>query len=152
MNVFKIMIAAFSATNIMTTFSYIISLSYNRLFKEPVMLNFILDNMGITLKGKWKKAGGWLAHYIIGFFFALIYETLWRYTGIKFGWLSGIAFGIASGVVGIIGWHIIYRLPDEKPVAHLREYYLQLFFAHIIFACAVVIAFKIFDYDPLSHL
>jgi len=152
MDILKIMIAAFSATNIMTTFSYLISVTYNKLFKEPVMLNYILNGVGISLNGKLKKAEGWIAHYIIGLFFVIIYESIWRYTDIKFGWISGLAFGAVSGGIGILGWHLIYRLPDKKPVAPLRDYYLQLFLAHIIFACAVVVAFKIFKYDPVQHI
>lgn len=152
MDLWKIAIAAFSATNIMTTFSYIISATYNKLFKEPVMLNFILANRGIVLRGKWKKAGGWIAHYCIGIFFVLIYESLWQYTPVKFGWISGLAFGAVSAGLGILGWHMIYRLPDDKPVAPLKDYYFQLFLAHIIFALAVVMAFKIFKYDPLSKI
>ena len=152
MDLLKIAIAAFSATNIMTTFSYIISKTYNKLFTEPVMLNYILDAIGINLGGKLKKAQGWIAHYFIGLFFVILYESVWRFSQIKFGWISGLAFGAVSGGIGIIGWFFIYRLPDKKPKAPLRDYYLQLFLAHIIFALAVVAAFKIFKYDPLSHL
>jgi len=57
MNLLKIAIAAFSATNIMTTFSYLLSASYKKLFKEPVMLNFILEGMGIYLKGNGTSLG-----------------------------------------------------------------------------------------------
>jgi len=52
MNLLKIFIAAFSATNIMTTFSYLLSTNYKKLFKEPVMMNFILEGIGIHLKAK----------------------------------------------------------------------------------------------------
>lgn len=152
MDFLKIMIAAFSATNIMTTFSYLISVTYNKLFKEPVMLNYILNGIGVSFTGKLKKAEGWIAHYVIGLFFVIIYESVWRYTDVKFGWLSGIIFGAVSGGFGILCWHLIYRLPDKKPRAPLRDYYLQLFLAHIVFACAVVVAFKIFRYDPVQHL
>lgn len=57
MNLLKIAIAAFSATNIMTTFSYLLSANFKKLFKEPVMMNFILEGIGIELKGRWHKAG-----------------------------------------------------------------------------------------------
>lgn len=52
MNLLKIFIAAFSATNIMTTFSYLLSTNYKKLFKEPVMMNFILEGIGSTLRAK----------------------------------------------------------------------------------------------------
>ncbi|HEY0090946.1 MAG TPA: hypothetical protein VGB43_00540 [Flavobacterium sp.] len=152
MNVIKVMIAAFSATNIMTAFSYIISHHYGKLFKEPVMLNYIMHGAGLKLHGRLSKFAGWFAHYIIGLAFVFIYELVWVYSTIEFGWVSGLIFGVVSGFVGILGWRLIYLLPDKKPAAPLGEYYLQLFVAHIIFALIVVVAFKIYEYDPLSRL
>jgi len=114
-------------------------------------MNFVLEGMGIHLKGKWHKIGGWIAHYLIGFAMVITYEALWRYAHIKFGFISGIIFGIVSGVIGIMCWRAIYLTAIHKDVSR-RSYYIQLFFGHIIFACAVVVAFKIFKYNPLSHI
>lgn len=152
MNILKLLIAAFSATNIMTTYSYLISISFKKLFKEPVMLNFVLEGVGITPKGKWKKFSGWLAHYLIGFAMVLVYEMIWHYSDIEFGFVSGIVFGIVSGFVGVACWRLTYRLPDGNPYIRSKEYAIQLFFGHVIFAVAVVVAFKIFKYDPLSYI
>ena len=152
MNLLKIMIAAFSATNIMTTYSYLVSISFKELFREPIMLNFILDGAGINLKGRFRKFSAWLAHYLIGLAFVLIYEAVWRYTNIEFGFTSGICFGIISGLIGVSAWRLCYRLPDGKRHVPSKEYAIQLFFGHVIFAVAVVIAFKIFNYDPLSYV
>jgi hypothetical protein len=151
MNLLKIFIAAFSATNIMTTFSYVLSTKYKKLFKEPVMMNFILEGVGIHLKGKGNTLGGWIAHYIIGFALVITYEAIWRYTVVPFGFVSGIILGIASGVIGIMCWRAIYLTSIHEDVSR-RSYYIQLFFGHILFAVAVVIAFQIFKYDPLSKI
>jgi hypothetical protein len=151
MNLLKIAIAAFSATNIMTTFSYLLSASYKELFKEPVMMDFVLKGIGIRLTGKWHKIGGWIAHYIIGFTLVIIYESIWRYTSIEFGFVSGLIFGVISGLLGIMCWRAIYLTSIHENVSR-RSYYIQLFFGHILFACAVVIAFRIFKYDPISKI
>lgn len=151
MNLLKITIAAFSATNIMTTYSYLLSECFKKLFKEPVMMDFILKGIGINLKGRWHKVGGWVAHYVIGLIMVLCYETLWRYTIIPFGFVSGIVFGITSGLIGVACWHSIYKTSIHDNVSR-RSYYIQLFTGHIIFAMAVVIAFKIFKYDPISKI
>ncbi len=151
MNFYKIFIAAFSATNVMTTFSYLLSGCFKKLFKEPVMLNFILEGIGIDLKGRWHKAGGWIAHYLIGLVMVFCYEALWRYTVIPFGFLSGMLYGMVSGLVGIACWWAIYHTSIHYDVSK-RSYFIQLFFGHIIFALAVVIAFKIFKYDPISKI
>jgi len=152
MDILKLLIAAFSATNIMTTYSYVVSISFKKQFKEPLMLNFILDGAGIKLTGKVKKFSGWLAHYLIGFAFVLVYESIWHYTNVEFGFVSAIAFGVVSGFVGIACWRIIDGLPDGNPHIPSKEYAIQLFFGHVIFAVAVVVAFKIFNYDPLSYV
>ena len=151
MNLLKIFIAAFSATNIMTTFSYLLSTNYKKLFKEPVMMNFILEGIRIHLKGKGHTVGGWIAHYIIGFALVISYELIWRYTAVEFGFVSGIIFGIVSGFIGIMCWRAIYLTSIHEDVSR-RSYYIQLFFGHILFAIAVVIAFKIFKYDPISKI
>ncbi|HEX8561538.1 MAG TPA: hypothetical protein VF676_01045 [Flavobacterium sp.] len=152
MDALRIGIAAFSATNVMTTFSYLLSVTYGSLFKEPVLLNFILDQMGFSIRTKWKGFTGWLAHYCIGLLFVISYDFLWAHGGVPFGWVSGIGFGIISGFIGILGWRLMFRLPDQKPDVPLNDYYGQLFFAHIIFAGAVVVAYKIYEYDPISHI
>lgn len=121
MNLLKIMIAAFSATNIMTTYSYLVSISFKKLFKEPVFLNFVLEGAGIRPKGLWKKFSAWLAHYLIGFAFVLIYEAIWRYTEIEFGFISGICFGIVSGLVGVSSWPFVTAYPTEKDRFRLRN-------------------------------
>ncbi|MCO6149645.1 hypothetical protein [Flavobacterium sp. NRK1] len=151
MNLLKLAIAAFSATNLMTTFSYLLSASYKKLFKEPVMMNFILEGIGINLKGKLHKIGGWIAHYVIGFFLVIVYESIWRYTPVRFGMLSGLIFGICTGLFGIFCWRAIYSTSIHEDVSP-KSYYIQLFFGHIIFAIAVVIAFRIFNYNPISKI
>jgi len=108
--------------------------------------------MGLCLPGKFANFSGWLAHYFIGLAFVLSYEAIWRYTDVEFGWISGLLLGVASGFVGIVFWHMMYRLPDKKPVVPLNQYYLQLFFGHIIFAVAVVVAFTLYEYDPVLKM
>ncbi len=151
MNLLKIAIAAFSATNIMTTFSYLLSTCFKKLFKEPVIMDFLLNAVGIELKGRWHKIAGWIAHYFIGLVMVFCYEALWRYTDIDFGFISGILFGMVSGLIGIFLWRRIYVSPIHHDVSR-RSYYFQLFVGHILFAIVVVIAFKIFKYDPISKI
>ena len=151
MNLLKIAIAAFSATNMMTTFSYLLSASYKKLFREPVMMDFVFKGIGIKLVGKWHKIGGWIAHYIIGLILVVSYELIWRYTPVQFGFLTGILFGVASGLIGIACWYTLYATSIHDDVSR-GSYYIQLFFGHIIFAVVVIIAFKIFRYDPISRI
>lgn len=151
MNLLKIAAAAFSATNIMTAFSYLMSACFKKLFQEPVIMDYLLKHLGIKLEGRWNKAAGWFAHYIIGFVMVLCYAVLWRYTDIDFGFISGIVFGMISGLIGVALWRKIYRTSIHRDVS-AKYYYIQLFTAHIVFAIVAVIAFKIFKYDPISKI
>jgi hypothetical protein len=152
MNFIKIFIAAFSATNVMTTFSYLLSHRYKTLFTEPVLLNYALNEIDMHPKGKLRNLSGWLAHYAIGLVFVVSYEMAWRLAGIPFNLWTGVGFGIISGFIGILGWKMIFFLPHKKPKVTIDDYYIPLFFAHIVFAIAVVVAFKIFAYDPMEKL
>lgn len=151
MDYFKICIAAFSATNLMTTFSYMLSHHYKKLFKEPVLLSYIFQNMDFCPKGKWAIVCAWITHYAIGLFFVIGYNILWRNAVLPFGWLSGIGLGIISGIIGVFSWKIIFKLQKKPSKVHVKEYYVQLFFAHLLFAVAVVAAFKLYDFDPIAH-
>ena len=151
MDILKVMIAAFSATNVMTTFSYLLSVRYKRLFKEPVLLNYVFDRFANT-ESKWKGFLGWLVHYLIGLVFVIVYASIWDHTPIEFGWVSGIVFGVISGFIGILGWHLLFKIPAQTPNVKLKEYYVQLFFAHIIFAGTVVAAFLMYHFDPISRI
>lgn len=117
MNLLKIAIATFSATNFMAAFSYLMATCFKKLFHEPVMMYFALKSLGIELKCRLNKAAGCFAHYAIGFAMAICYESLWRYTAIDFGFLSGILFGMASGLIGIAGGkstsHRFIAMPEE---------------------------------------
>lgn len=148
----KIAIAAFSATNLMTTFSYLMAGHYNTLFLEPVALNNILRKLKLCIPGKYEKFSGWAAHYLIGLAIVAIYEFIWCFTIIKFGWISGLLLGFATGLLAILAWQQIFKLPSREKHVATTEYYIQLVLAHLIFALAVVAAFKLYEYDPLDKI
>lgn len=144
MDIVKILVSALAATITMTGFSYLISAAYKKLFKEPVLLNKILERLGIDVQDGPKKAAGYILHYLIGVLFVIGYDLLWRYTTLDPTWFCGIIFGIFSGIIGIGGWMTIFRLPDMPPRVHFKEYYIQLFIAHIIFALTAVAVYHIY--------
>ena len=143
MDVIRIILATLVGTTLMTAFSYLISNAFNKLYKEPVLLNYLLQFLEINMSDNVKKLAGWAIHYIIGLLFVVIYDILWQYV-IDFSWLSGIIFGMISGIIGIISWIFMFKIPNDQLNIDYKGYYTQLFFAHIIFALGVVIVYKLY--------
>lgn len=138
---FQIIIVSVLATSAMTLFSYVMSASFRELYKEPVLLSFILTKMNFEVSVQRKKYLAWLLHYFIGFLFVLAYHIMWLYNILYISITSAFLLGIASGIIGIIGWIIIFQIADYKPKIDFKGYYIQLFFAHIIFAIVATAAY-----------
>lgn len=138
---FQIIIVSLLATSAMTLFSYTMSASFRELFKEPVLLSFILIKTNLELSVQTKKYLAWLLHYFIGFIFVLAYHIIWLYNILYLSIISTLLLGIVSGVIGIIGWILIFKISDYQPKIDFKGYYIQLFFAHIIFAIVATVVY-----------
>ena len=144
MDFIRIILATLVGTSLMTAFSYLISNAFNKLYKEPVLLNYLLQFLGINMRDNVKRLAGWVIHYIIGLLFVVIYDILWQNL-IEFSWLSGIVFGIISGIIGIMSWILMFKtISNDELNIDYKGYYTQLFFAHIVFAIGVVIVYKLY--------
>lgn len=77
---------------------------------------------------------GWIIHYLIGLLFLLIYNFIWAETRFDPTFQTAFFLGCISGVVGIFGWSILFRIKSVPANIRVGEYYAQLFLAHIIFA------------------
>jgi len=142
-----IILATIAGTSVMTAFSYFASEVFNKLWKEPVLLNIVIAKANIELSPARKSIFGWAIHYIIGLAFVLCYEFVWNNFDVDPTWFCGFIFGIISGFVGIFSWYFLFRIPNDKPKIKFKQYYLQLFIAHIFFALTVIAVYKIFDYN-----
>lgn len=144
MEILKVLLATIAGTSVMTAFSYFLSESFNKLWKEPVLLNLVISKSKIELTPERTNIFGWAIHYTIGLAFVLAYNWIWTTTEVDPTWFCGLIFGIISGFIGIISWYFLFKLPDEKPKIKFKHYYLQLFIAHILFAFTVISVYKIF--------
>ncbi|HSD07989.1 hypothetical protein [Flavobacterium sp.] len=142
---FQILIASIVATSAMTLFSYAVSESFRELYKEPVLLTFILKSINIEVSDKSKKIIAWLLHYAIGFGFVLAYHFLWSHNILTISIVNAFLLGAISGIIGIIGWVIMFKVSNFKPSIDFKGYYLQLFFAHVIFGLVATFTYSIFN-------
>lgn len=132
------------ATTLMTTFSYVVSRVRNRQFTEPVLLNRFLCGFGILKEYQLKKnISGWILHYVIGLMFLLSYYFVWSKTPFDPTLSTALILGCLSGLAGIIGWAILFRIQSAPSNIKVSEYYAQLFVAHMIFSLTATGMFRL---------
>ena len=130
----ELLLVSIAATSAMTWFSYAMSQNFRELYKEPVLLSYAIDKMKIDFSTQAKINWGWILHYAIGLCFVVGYHIIWVKDIAPISPLSALLLGAISGVIGIISWIIIFKMTHHQPPIDFRGYYIQLFFAHIIFA------------------
>ncbi|MEO7976035.1 hypothetical protein [Flavobacterium sp.] len=140
----QIVISSIAATSLMTLFSYVVSASARELYKEPVLLTYILTFLGIEAAMPVKIILAWLLHYLIGLAFVVAYHYLWVYDVLEMSCPVAFLLGSISGIIGILGWIVMFTLSSKKPNIDFQGYYLQLFVAHVIFGIAAFAVYKIF--------
>ena len=143
MEILEIILATIIGTTLMTLFSYLMSAAFRKLFVEPALLNFILKWSKASLNPRLSSAIGWLLHYAIGLLFVLSYHWIWAIGLLSFNFAIALLLGALSGILGIVSWMFMFRLSDKQPKIHFKAYYLQLFFAHVIFAISVFWTYSI---------
>lgn len=129
----KILIASILATAVMTAFSYIVSESFKKLFKEPVLLSYAIGRFHLNTSQNTERVLAWLLHFAIGFMFVVSYHFIWKLEWLSFTFQTALILGALSGIVGIISWHFIFKFTNYQPRIPFKEYYLQLFIAHVFF-------------------
>jgi hypothetical protein len=134
-------LARLVATSLMTAFSYFISEAFRALYKEPVLLQYLMTRFHFKLSPKEKTMAGWIIHYTIGLMFVIAWYILWKLGLLQLSWLSGLIYGCIIGIIGIGGWVFMFMLADFKPKIDFKGYYLQLFIAHLIFAMSTWLVF-----------
>jgi hypothetical protein len=140
---FKIPVGTLVGTSLMTAFSYYISQHEKDQFREPVLLNILSRRLMNTNQGNYTGAFGWLAHYGVGALFVSAYDKIWKQSGRPTLW-SGLLLGAISGVVGIATWKLVFKLHPSPPTIDFKDYYRQLFVAHLIFGASAALGYKTF--------
>lgn len=130
---FQLIIVCIAATSAMTLFSYVMSVSFKELYKEPVLLTFMLTQLNIELPIQSKVKLAWLLHYFIDLLFVYAYHLLWIHNILPASFLIGFILGFISGIIGILGWMFIFKMSNHRPTIDFKGYYFQLLLAHIIF-------------------
>ena len=129
----KILISSILATAVMTAFSYLVSETFKKLFKEPVLLSFAIGRFHLQLSKSTERVLAWLLHFMIGLLFVVCYHFIWKWDWLDIDFQSSLLLGALSGIIGIISWHFIFEFTNHQPRIAFKQYYLQLFIAHVFF-------------------
>ncbi|TDO73224.1 hypothetical protein EV143_106166 [Flavobacterium chryseum] len=142
--ILQILISSIAATSVMTLFSYAVSASARELYKEPVLLTYVLSHLHLKISPNLKNILAWVLHYIIGLLFVIGYHFLWYNEFLEISWAASILLGVISGIIGIISWVILFEIVPQKPNIDFKGYYIQLFVAHVIFGVVAFLVYKLF--------
>ena len=145
MRLLKILVSNLVATSAMTAFSYLLSESADRNFKEPKLLGEIINKNRQTSYVLNSQNLGWLAHYLAGTAFVTVYDKIWCGSSNNANIKSGLLLGAISGVIGIVVWKTtLYLIPNKPSIPH-RKFYLQLFPAHLVFGSCAAKTYQMVD-------
>lgn len=123
----------------MTAFSYLWGYVSGNQFREPELLNQLVATSSIPVNPHKKGLTGWLIHLVLGFFFGLILIQVYNYLYWNILFHFVISTGIVLGILGVLGWHIMFSLNPNPPGIKLTNFYLQLIVAHIVFTAIFII-------------
>lgn len=139
-----ILLSALIGTTLMTLFSYSFSYIFNKQFKEPLLLNKLLNRSAWFREDSINRTAGWILHYAVGIGFVMIYYLLWNFAGVSPTLFNGSLLGFISGVFGVGVWWIIFNTHHHTPAIDKSGFFLHLIIAHIIFGIGATASYLFF--------
>jgi hypothetical protein len=92
---------------------------------------------------------GTIIHYSIGVLFAFLYFVLNKNGMIDSSILEAIVFGVALGIVAIVGWKLFFMINKHPLPYSLPIYFAVIFTGHIVLALGIFWTHQIFN-EPAS--
>ncbi|TSJ36366.1 hypothetical protein FO440_22945 [Mucilaginibacter corticis] len=139
----KTALTGLAGTTVMTAGSELMSLIFHENFREPEHLETLISRLLPHLSKQAKQIAGWGAHFAMGLVFAAIYVELWETKKVRHSIRNGIILGAISGVLGYLIWKATFKAHPLPPWLNYSHYYLQRIPAHIIFAVAATITYRL---------
>jgi hypothetical protein len=130
----RIGLTGIAGTTVMTAGSELMSLLFKENFREPEHLETLISRLAPHLSKHAKK---------IGLVFAAIYVELWETKKIKHSVMNGLILGAFSGILGFLIWKGTFKAHPLPPLINYDHYYIQRVPAHIVFAVAATLAYRL---------
>jgi len=142
----KIIVAGIVGTSFMTLYSYYKAKKENQQYKEPELLNKLIDrNKTVDVDVSTKHAAGWVAHYGVGVLFVLSYWVLYRKALHSPGPIKVLVVGSGSAIVAVAAWKVMFSASPNPPDNNRFGYYRQLAIAHLIFTLFALATYRALD-------
>lgn len=141
-NIVQIALGVLIGTSLMTLFSYIMTYEVKEQFREPQLLNELINRSDIFGVEN-SRLAGWFLHYGVGTIFVIIYHFVWKYSLIGPSLSSGTILGFVSGLIGITGWYFVFRIHHNPPAVDIGDYFIHLIVAHIIFGAGAYMGYNL---------
>jgi hypothetical protein len=141
---FHILIGGSIGTTVMTLFTYWIESITGKDLGEPKYLNRLIRySRRFEAETGDGHMAGWAIHYFIGVLFAAAMIAFRSITGIDLTPLVGMFIGAIFGLLGIVGWTVMFAVHDDPPQIKFPIFLVQLVVVHILFGATVTLYFRI---------
>ncbi|PKA96757.1 hypothetical protein B0O79_0396 [Flavobacteriaceae bacterium MAR_2009_75] len=140
-----IILASIVGTILMTAFSQLLAVLTGHKFNEAHLLNALFNN-AVNSNSDISKNDirGWSIHLLIGLIMVLGLWVFYHFDICGKNLLTGVILGFFAGIIGVIGWSVLFYLHDTPPKINLTYFYIQLIFAHVVFSITVFALFRFF--------
>ncbi|QDO94401.1 hypothetical protein FNB79_10655 [Formosa sediminum] len=146
MNTFSYFLALITSVGVMTLFSATMGFILKCEFREYILLSKVMAGHSLKQKESFNYILlGWLVHFAIGGFFLVLYACLWHYTILIQNVLGSMLYGIVIGILGILGWTLLFNIAPHTPKINYKAYYMQLIVAHVFFSLGNLLVFSLFN-------
>jgi hypothetical protein len=143
MNAKEVLVSGITGTTFMTLFSHMAGDIADENFSEPNLLGKLFDRVVPGSSKEVSTIVGWKAHYLIGILFALVYAELWDKEKVKPSIKNGLLLGGISGIAAIAVWKTTFKLHPAPPGINFKNYYIQLWAAHVVFGLFSTLAYQL---------
>ncbi|MBL7841796.1 MAG: hypothetical protein JNJ75_16745 [Cyclobacteriaceae bacterium] len=136
MLIVNLVLSCIIATTLMTAFSYLMSAISRQQFREPELLNGLLNGWFKKSFSK-NSPAGWLIHYGVGLMFIIAYYfvfQVWEPTLLNY-----VIIGFTSGLIGAGVWFAALNIHPLPPSTNRKGHYAQLVPAHVVFTLGAYI-------------
>ncbi len=140
MELLKVILAGILGTFLMTGFSYFIARVKDQQFKEPKLLNMILRRSTYDkVNPSNNSIIGWVVHFSIGIILMTLFYIVHFTFSFNINIISILLYGIFAGILSILSWHLMFIISPNSENILLREFYIQILVAHVLFAMGAAI-------------
>lgn len=141
--VVHIILSSLVATSAMTLFTYIVAAITQKELGEPKFLNrLIRSSRQFDTNTTDNHIAGWAIHYAIGLIFVVLIVAFQSITGYHLSIWLGMALGAIFGLMGVIGWIVMFSTHHDPPKIEFTVFLIQLVAAHIVFGLTLSIYFR----------